>query len=216
MYENGKGELTGLDIELIQEIFKIINCPIRFRKMPFKRALYDIEKGELDVSTSVQKKVERKRFALYTLPYRYSTIKLIHKTNKHFNTMEEALLNLKQIGITRGYYYGESLKLIMDDPRYKTRFEEAGSDEHNLQKLILGRIGGILADPVVIKISAQKKNLIGPLKVNSKSFEDTKFYIIFSKKIHSQKLVDKVNEAIIELEKKGIYQQILNKYQILN
>ena len=107
------GELTGFNIELIQNVARSISLSVEFESVPWKRAIKMLEKGERDAISYFSKNPTRDKYAIFL------SGNILSETNYHFiannNRQKEIhyngnIKNLSQyaIGIQRGYYYGET------------------------------------------------------------------------------------------------------------
>lgn len=214
MYVGENGQLTGLDIELIQAVAKRMDCTLRFVEMPFKRHMLELENGRIDLATSVQFTAERERYALYSKPYRESQMRLAMLSGEVANYPLTQLEQLRdrslRLGITRGYFYGPGVEALIADPGQLT-IEDAISDKVNLAKLEAGRIDGFFVDPIVLASLAPAAGRIElhPLAVHSSSF-----HFIASSESVSVQLMQAFDEALAQLQASGELQAIVGRYQL--
>ncbi|WP_197055489.1 substrate-binding periplasmic protein, partial [Aeromonas sp. ZOR0002] len=64
------GTLGGLDVTLTRQILGKAGVEPAFRNLPWARALYLMERQQLDVAMGALKTPERERFARFSAPYR--------------------------------------------------------------------------------------------------------------------------------------------------
>ena len=67
---NQNGQPSGIDIEIVQHIFKQANICLLYSKMPSSaRALVELKKGSIDFLHGASFSEKRKEYAIFTLPY---------------------------------------------------------------------------------------------------------------------------------------------------
>uniref|UniRef100_UPI003AF327B6 substrate-binding periplasmic protein n=2 Tax=Aeromonadaceae TaxID=84642 RepID=UPI003AF327B6 len=71
------GTLGGLDVTLTRQILGKAGVEPAFRNLPWARALYLMERQQLDVAMGALKTPERERFARFSAPYRRASFVLL-------------------------------------------------------------------------------------------------------------------------------------------
>ncbi|WP_439823868.1 substrate-binding periplasmic protein [Aeromonas caviae] len=71
------GTLGGLDVTLTRQILDKAGVEPAFRNLPWARALYLMERQQLDVAMGALKTPERERFARFSAPYRRASFVLL-------------------------------------------------------------------------------------------------------------------------------------------
>lgn len=216
MYEDASGKLTGLDIELVSAIMSRMNCSLTFKKLPFKRHMAEIASGETDLASSVQPNPERAAYGIFSKPYIAVTMSLIVRTGESDKYALNALADLGKgtfkLGITRGYFYGDTFQQLMESGAFKSHVDEVVSDEQNLKKLLAGRLDGILADPVVIASLAKSQNAVGKWEIHPLPIQSSMFVIMGSQRTVTAPFMDALNNALEAMKQDGSYQAILDRY----
>lgn len=217
MYRDESGQLTGLDVELTQAVLKEMGCEAKFEEMPFKRHLLQLEKGLVDMATSVQKRPEREIYAVYSEPYRNSEMALYLRSESvpvfPENALQDMLTRGVRLGVVRGYYYGETVRELMANEKMAAQFEEETSDTLNVRKVLGYRINGLLADPVVIANELRKTGNPGALSKHSVPVHSAAFHFMFSRKSVKPEFIQAFNEALDSASKSGVLTSIIDKYQ---
>ncbi len=74
---NQNGQPSGIDIEIVQHIFKQANICLLYSKMPSSaRALVELKKGSIDFLHGASFSEKRKEYAIFTLPYPQETVRI--------------------------------------------------------------------------------------------------------------------------------------------
>ena len=216
MYESSPGQLTGLDIEFARAITAISHCPITFTEIPFKRHLAELKRGKIDLATSTQYTRERAEYARYSIPYRTSRTSLIIRPGEldrfPFKTLDDLAQSNIILGITRGYFYGDKMKSIIENPQGSLNIEDVISVDLNLLKLSAKRIDAFLADPVVISNTAKAINMVNAFEIHPMPVYATTFHVIASKQAVSEETFALINEAIQQLEDNGELEALIARY----
>lgn len=217
MFRDDNGELTGLDIELLQAVFKEMGCTLRYVEMPFKRHLLQLEKGQVDLATSVQIRPDRELYAIFSAPYRNSEMNLYLRTENVTlfpeKSLEDMLSRGVRIGVVRGYYYGETVRELLANEKTAAQFEEETSDTLNVRKVLGYRINGLLADPIVITHELRKNGNTGALSRHPVPVHSAAFYFMFSRKSVKPEFIEAFNDALGRTAQSGVLATIIDKYQ---
>lgn len=105
------GKLTGFHIELLQQVAKQIEIPIRFESVPWARALRMIRYGEADAISYISETPERAQYALFLPDNAISHTEHYLLSHREHNKPVDFSGDLQQlqgkvIGVQRGYSYG--------------------------------------------------------------------------------------------------------------
>jgi len=215
-YKDSSGQLTGLDVELMSAIMKNAGLTLNFKEMPWNRSLMELEKGNLDIAPGASKTAEREAYALFSMPYRKETAVLYVKkgtSGKYkFDNLSDIIGSDFQLGVVRGYYYGEAYDQLMKDPGFQKQVQDSSADKTNLNKLIKGRINGFLMEPVAATALLKEEGLQNEVEIHPMTVYSDDIYVMFSKQSTSASDVSVFNKSLEELKASGVYQQIMDKY----
>lgn len=219
-YEDEKGNLTGLDIELLKLIVSKTDYELDFRKIPWIRQLKDLEKGKLDLASGASKTKEREKFAYFTDSYRTESVKLYvlkDESDKYdFKELKDIFYTNFVLGVSKGYYYGETVnRYLKNNSGIKKRIQEVANDTYNYRKLLKGRIDGFFADPVSFSAIIRKNNLQNKIKEHSLDVYSSEIFIMLSHNTMSKKIADELNHALKTVKLNGEYQKILKRYLVI-
>ncbi len=207
-----KADGTGLANEIITAAFRSVDISIKFRVMPYARALSYIEHGKIiaafNVPLDAQSKEkyilgEEKLFDAVSAYY-YCSDKQVSIVNR------EQLRNHEVVGVVRGYGYGDHYLSLVKDGHILE--EIANSEVDNLRNLALGRLDFTIIYDKTANILVQQLQLESKIRFGFKN-ETTAIYLAFSrshpKGRHYAKLFDL---GMRRIRLNGVYQEILDSY----
>ncbi|KPZ73224.1 MULTISPECIES: substrate-binding periplasmic protein [Shewanella] len=204
---------TGYVTELTKRAFAEMDQPVHFIAVPFNRALKEVQHGNIDAILAVTPE-HVSQFNLYTdeVVVGYASKDFYTTTGFawQFNQLED--LDNVQVGIIRGYDYGERLN---DKIANSNRFYIATGNQPltmNLKRLIKGRFHVMLGNKVVIQNTAEKLALDDQIRFAGTFGEPLPLYVGFNQ--GATKAAKMFNQGLTKLKKTGEYQQILDKYNI--
>lgn len=209
------GKLTGLHIDLVNEIARQLNLNITFESLPWARAINMVETGTADVITYIGKTAEREGF-LY-----YNDGNVLSSSNYALMILKSRADDIKftgnlrsvaeyNIGVLRGYSYGDNF-----DKADFLQKSPVNDTEQLMNMLKASRIDiAMIDEPEYFQqINTGNWNdfvLLYPV-VTSRLY-----YIGFSKASNLEPLSNKFAEALAKFKETSEYQDILKKYGLNN
>jgi len=154
VYFNDNGEIKGMDVDIINEVFSRANLDYKSVNRPFKRSLIEMQQGHVQVMTNITKNDDRSQYMEWIGPVRYSAIALIvakKDVNLSIKSSRDLLTVSKQTGKKFGDIVGASYSDFFDDMKanneeFNDLFELVPEMDSNYKKLTAGRILGFFAD----------------------------------------------------------------------
>lgn len=204
-----KGQVTGIDADMVKEVCKRLEIEVEFRPVPWKRALKTAEKGDVTGILGALHKEERTKFLYYTTETIH-TQKNVIMASKGSGIKVSSLDDLrdKTVGVIRGFSYGPKF-----DNYQGLRKKVCNNHEDLMRILNMGRID--------VAPGSEK-----PFLFNSKNFglqdrfevvyviAEHPVYTVFSKAIgeKGKVLAEKFDTMLKQIKKEGVDQQIIDKY----
>ncbi len=216
--ESQKNELNnwvGIDMELTQALLTEVGCSFQVLEISWARALFMLERGDLDVILNVSKTKKREDKYYFIGPIRSEVIVFatFKKTIAPLRTIEDILKLDKPIAIQRNAYYGEEIEYYLQQKDYDESFVHVANNETKLKLLKRGRISGFLE---------AKRNVIHGIN-NDSNFTGIWFpeviihqdptYFALSKKSVSKELKQKISEGFSRLVARGKIEEIILKHE---
>lgn len=218
----GINDVTGINIDLVNEAFARAGLEAHYIEMPWKRNLVEIERGNVDVALSAGITPEREKYAYFSkgsLKLEYNAL-FIRKADKEKFANIKALKDIRgtelAVGIAPGTSYSDEFESLIKDPEFAKRLEQASADINNVKKLAARRIDAFLADELVGVSLLNSLGLDDQVEILFYLYgeSDAKSYLMFSQKTVSKAQVAAIDKALESMKQDGTYQKILSKYQL--
>ncbi len=203
-----ENQLVGPIVDLITLIFKDFGIPVKTIILPWPRAIFEMEHGDLDVILTMFYTSERTKFMAFTIPYSQVLTSVFVKKGKEFpfNKWED-LINLNGL-ISRGDSFGTEFDRFSKE---RLKFWEVGTPQQIIQMLDLER--GDYTIQVKIPMLIEIAKMGNQDKIVSLDVPVTKqdVYVAFSKKSPFLKYLPKVNHRIQEMLDNGAIEKMVEK-----
>lgn len=204
------GEVKGINMDLIREAFKRMDVDPFFEPRPWKRALYELENGDIMALSSGFKTEKRQEFAYFPedggLATETNCVVILSVSGLEVTSLED--LRGLRVGVVREYLYGEPF----DTMKGLTKIE-ANSSHQLLQMLLNQRMDAAIGNKTVFRHLAKKMGKAGLIQYVYELGSEP-LYLMFSK-AHGQKSADLARDfgkAIRAMKKDGTFDAIHSKY----
>jgi polar amino acid transport system substrate-binding protein len=206
-YTGEDGNITGIDVDTITEVFKRAGYKVEFTMVPWLRALDLVTKGKVDATASIKHSSSHDAMLMPSDPISYTNNFFFKKKNLKIEPKNIYDLKLYSVGIIAGYPYGKKF----DQVNFNT--ETISSREQvigNLKKLSAGRIDLFACELPSCKYFINKyPDKFSEIDyIESLSIDDvSSYYLGFSKKdpIKSEKLLKIFNAELKKYIAEGNY-----------
>ncbi len=204
------GGFGGIDIELIQILAKRMGLPLVVEEMPWHRAIYMLETGEVDMLSNVFKTPARERF-LHFLdpPYRsQSRVAFYVLKGKEHQIARYEDLRYLHIG---------TIKDILYFPRFDTDRKldkkPVMAELQNPTKLLRGHIDTFIESEVAGDWTLKQAGLQDRIGKADYSFAVKRpVCLALSKRSRHAGRLTEFNRTLRELVRKGVVDQLIDKY----
>ncbi|WP_091985808.1 substrate-binding periplasmic protein [Pseudoalteromonas denitrificans] len=222
----GQGWVQQLAISLLSHR----GYQVQVQFLPWARAVRNTELGNVDIlypeyfieqlaQSDVTPNTTRNQHLILSDPFLGGTIGFIKRKGEKdkYQGQFENLKNVK-IGVVRGYQNTPEFDSLLDQ-NYFTR-QLARDDLQNVRLLLAKRVDLIIGDPLVIKhtiLSSQlsdaiKKSMLESIETVLPLIQYKPLHFAISKKVPYWKiLLQDINHALKEFEKKGVITYIKNQ-----
>jgi polar amino acid transport system substrate-binding protein len=198
-YYEEEGEVKGIDIQIIENIFSQTNICLRFLKMPSSsRSLAELKKGAIDFIYGASFTHEREKYAIYSEPYRHETVRLFWKKaelSEYHNASLADLFTAKlRVATNRGAHiggYGVALTKKENEPY----ISNVPTIERRMKMLTFDRVDFTLEDEVAGRyyLKTHPESLI---EMHPFVVYQNEVSLLFSRKTISTRQVEKINSII--------------------
>ena len=210
--ENGR--LTGLDVELVQAIFREMKCKLEYKEVPWKQLLPAVKRGQISLAAGASKSAERKSYAYFSDPYRLESVVLFIRKGelKAIKHISDIIGKDIMIGILKVNYYGKTFENLMGSKDFREQIQSVTTDDMNIKKTLNKRIDGFLCDKYAGISAINKAGAFSRFEIHPNTISSSDIHVMFSKKVCLPIDVTRFNEALHKLKKSGALKQIIHKY----
>lgn len=196
------GNIVGFDIELVNEIAKLINREIEIEDMAFDGLLPALQTKKIDlIIAGMTATEERKKNVNFSEPYYKSQqAMVVYNDENNIKTFDD--LEGKEVGVILGYT-GDLI--VSEIPNVRIQRYNATSEA--IMGLKSKKVQAVVLDYEPAKNYSAQNPELKLVETASESEE----YAIAVRKEETQLLED-INKALTTLKENGTYDTLLNKY----
>ncbi len=206
------GELRGLEVNIIKELFKRADVKYKFVICPWTRCLSMAKHGKIGFLTHVSMKDERKEFLEYlTPPYYTKDIRVFvmrigegHKIKKF-----EDLYKFK-LGAVQDIFYGEKFDKELKAGKFDIMIGNENRDF--LQLLMHKRIDAFIDSEIMVKDQIKRDNLTSFLEyADYKITTDNLMFFALAKRSVSKEQTDRILRAYQSMIQDGTVNRMVRE-----
>lgn len=206
----------GLEPAIVTAAFKQVNIGVKYTFLPAARALTVAAKGDFHATLGWVKTDERERDFYYSDPIAEAPLVFFHLKSVPFDWKTYDDLKGVVIGTVIKYNYGAEFDAALKAG--KIQMDEAGRDESNFRKLLLGRntvtpVNLYVGYNLIYKnFDAATADLFTnhplPLKISV-------HHVLFPKVVHeSYSRLLLLNQGLQKIKASGEYKKIVDEYHL--
>lgn len=200
----------GISIEVVSAAFKTQGYELQHKILPWARAENGVKKGTIDILPNTWKTGKREGYLMYSTAYASNEVKFIKRKGDTFEYNGLDSLAGKEIGIMRGYGYG-------DDFMNATTFKREATDTFisNIKKLNSKRIDLTLEDEIVArnKIAKKAPELLNKIEFTKNFLSSNPLYVTSGlKNPRHKEIIDAFNKGLEEIKSNGTLEAIFKSY----
>ena len=198
-----QGNIVGFDVDLINEISKIIGKKVEFKNMAFDSLLIAMQAGKINcIISGMTATDERRQYVNFSEPYFVSKQAVIVPEDSDIQKFED--LKGKKIGVVIGYTGDMVVTDMYKDTSSITRYEATGQV---IMALTAGKV-----DATVLDMEPAKKYVANNkgIKVLDTALAEEEYSIALPK--DNTALLEEINKALKTLKENGTYDKIYAKY----
>ena len=207
------GEINGIAVEIIREVFSRMNQPITISLHPWATGLRQIENGEADAIFTAFKTSEREKFADYSKEVLVTqSISLFAKRNSNI-TFDGDLKKMNQyaFGVVLEISYGSIFDVAVKNGTI-TKLVISDSGEMNMKKLLEGHFDILVSNTFGALDILKKMDAQDYVKQLKPSIQSVPSYMAFSKKNNLISIRNRFDRILQEMIKDGSYNSIVKSY----
>jgi polar amino acid transport system substrate-binding protein len=221
-YKRAVPILTGFDVEIERALARIMNIEIDLPEIAWEDHIAALATGKADIAAGATASEARTRYAYFSKPYRTETDVLILPRGLSgqysFRTVEEMLDTFAKqkfrLGIVSGFVYADDrVNQFIADPAHRDQIVPVGTEAQNLRNLLAGVIDGFLADRIAGATTAWRRNEGARIEEHPLHFS-TNLHFMLSRASQTPQMLQRLNDAIDELQRSGELRRIADFYAL--
>ncbi|RED52150.1 substrate-binding periplasmic protein [Aestuariispira insulae] len=193
------GTHSGLEVQFARMVMKAAGCEFRLVIRPWRRALLQLEMGDLDILGVASRTPEREVYSHFSTPYRREVVGLAVRRmdlNREIKSLEDlARMNLSAVYL-RGAYHGPNFANFEKTEAHDKAFRPVTTVFDSVIALQKERIDAILTDMIAMSIYFDDQGLDDVLAVHDYVEYENNVHFMLSRKSVSDGEVHMINAAI--------------------
>jgi polar amino acid transport system substrate-binding protein len=211
------GSVTGLTAAVTREALKRSGCEAEFVKMPFARALVELENGRLDILPDTLRKPARQRFAHFSQPAAIGVPNVLFTSvdaarKFKLNKLEDLVGSGFRLGVQIGVAYGGNFEELAARPDFKSQLSLVTERRNAWKMVALGRLDGMVADLASGTLELRQLGLSGQIQATRLVVTSEPSVYAFSRRTTDPAFVERFNRALDSMVADGSYRALMDKY----
>lgn len=211
------GSVTGFTADVTREALRRLDCKAVFLKMPFARALVELENGRLDILPDALPKPERRRYAIFSQQAAmgvrnvlFTSVEAARKYNPQ--KLDDLVGTGFRLGVQIGVAYGGQFDALASNPVFKAQMSPVTERRNAWKMIALGRLDGMVADLASGTVELRRLGLAGQVQASKVVVSTESAAYAFSKKTTDPAFVLRFNKALDSMVADGSYKALMDKY----
>jgi polar amino acid transport system substrate-binding protein len=212
-----EGGVVGIYVEINRAALARMGCQTRLHKLPWARALKELELGRLDILPGAFRRPERELYAYFSgevLPASRNILFMHTQAAQRWPVT--SLLALQHSGFRLGAQidvsYGPEYQQLMSDPSFAAQVSMAASRTSLWQMVGKGRIDGVIANEHTGTYELQLLGLDEQIIATGVVVSADAAEVAFSKASNDQTFVQAYADVLRGLVADGSYERIVRHY----
>lgn len=202
-------EWQGSRVVLSQRLAEKLNCRIEYLEVPFGRALMLVEEGKLDFIFNLTKTPARINSMLFLAPHHLEVLVVgVHKSYPEWlqlSTLTELQKFPGRIALTTGSYLGQAFEKMRVDPEFADKFIEVADRRAKNELVLKGRAQGVIEERDYLRYAIENFPNYQNIMITPLVLSEAPVYLALSRKSPFFQRNEEINQAIIELQKAGLW-----------
>lgn len=211
------GTVVGIDIDINRAVLERLGCRAALRKLPWGRALKELENGRLDILSGAFRRPEREVYAhfsgVFLPPSRNILFMHVQALERWpFERLAELQHSEFRLGAQIDASYGEEYQQLMADPAFAARVVMVPNRSSLWQMVGKGRIDGLIADEYTAAYEIRQLGLDAQIKPSAVVVSSAAAEVAFSKRSVDFDFVQAYARELQALKDDGTYEQVTRRY----
>ena len=211
------GRVVGIDVEFSLLVLAELNCQANLRKLPWARALRELEAGRLDILPSAFPRPQRQAYAYFSGPVFPAARNILFMHQEALALWPiSRLLELKntsfRLGAQINVHYGPDYHQLMSDPTFAAQVSMVTNRSNLWSMLYRRRIDGVIADEYTGAYELQQLGLSEQIKATEIVVSSAAAEVAFSKASNDPAFVEAYINVLRRRVEDGSYARIVERY----
>lgn len=215
--QRADGEVAGIYVESNRRVLERLGCRVRLVKLPWGRALRELELGRLDVLPGAFRRPDREAYAYFTGPFGPPSRNLLFMHQeaqaRYPVTRLDALRGSDfRLGSQTNVSYGEAYQTLMQDAAFAARVHFTANRDGLWRMVAHRRIDGVIADELTGRYEINQLGLGEAIRPTAVVVADEAAEVALSKRSNDQAFVARYRKALAALVEDGTFARIVEQY----
>jgi polar amino acid transport system substrate-binding protein len=216
LYSAANAAPAGLDWELAQAIVKEAGCTVQLLpELPTARRQREFEHGGIDLLLAASDTAERRKYARFSIAYRYETVGVFTTTGKlagyrGIGSFDALVRNKLPLLAPKVGWYGQAYARAQPELAQSGRLSTFLSFQQGVRMLDAGRADLILGDTAALRHEAREQGVA--ISALPFTVRRAPVHLMLNKHSTTQAELDMLNAAILRLERQGVLSEIRGRY----
>ena len=217
-YLSPSGDLKGLDVEIVERVLKEMGCTGTPVELPAKRALAELERGDIDLVAAASITPEREVYGRFSIRYRDERVAIFMLADNPMRPQLKSAVDLytvrPRLVANLGGFYGDDFDAYEKATSDAALVSRSPSIEDRFRLVEGGRTDGLIEDDIAGADVARRLGLQNKLAVAPIVLSDAPVYLLASKASITPEQVAEINKAIENLQKSGELDRLIASYRL--
>lgn len=217
-YLSPSGELKGLDVEIVQRVLAAMGCDGIPVEMPAKRALAEVERGNVDLVAAASITPEREVYGRFSIRYRDERVAIFMLADNPLRPQLKAATDLytvhPRLVANLGGFYGDDFAAYEQATSSMALVSRSPSIEDRFRLVDGGRTDGLIEDDIAGADMARRLGLEGKLATAPLILSEAPVYLLTSKASMTPDQLAEIDKAIENLQKSGDLDRLVASYRL--
>jgi len=206
----------GYVVELAQKIYGDAGHEVKYKTMPWQRALKAGARGQVNGVIAVSFQPETEKMVLPEEPIVQYQIKAVTAKDSDWEYTGPDSLGDRRVAVLDGYNYGDAFMKWMENNQDQIVTNRGDAAlERSLEMVKSGRVAMTLDGQYVLRHTINQAGLSDSVEFSGTVGDSVPLYLGFSKKAGNAEEYAKLwTEGIQRMRENGTLQPILDKYQV--
>ena len=211
------GSVGGFTAAVTTEALRRVGCETVFVKMPFARALVELENGRLDILPDALRTADRRRFAHFSRPGAMGVPNVLFMSAEAAQKykpqkLEDLAGTGFRLGAQIGVSYGGSFDALALRRDFRAQLSQVTERRNAWKMIAMGRLDGMVADLASGTVELRQLGLANQVQASKVVVSSERPAYAFSKRTTNTAFVERFNKALESMTADGSYRALMDKY----